>query len=109
MKIFGLVLAVLIALLAVGGFIAVQYGGFLFSGYLAFATTVISIVIFAAFMIINYVSPPTEQLPFKALLPLVLIVLLIIIFNLFLSQPIYRVPNGTITNNSNVNNGGTNK
>lgn len=93
---------VIAALLAIGGFISVQYGDVLPTSFIAVACVIVSLLTLTAVLVGNYNA---KKFSFADLIPIIALAALIILANLYVACPVREVPRSTSISNSN-NNGG---
>lgn len=101
-RLFVLSALLIVAMLAVSGFVLVGYGGVLLDSFVSVVCILVSLSILAAVLVGNYYA---KRLSFTDLLPIIALVAVILLVNLFLARPIRKVPQSTSANNLNVNGG----
>jgi len=97
---------VIAAMLAVAGFVSVEYGGVLLDSFVAVACIVISLLTLTAVLVGNYHA---KKFSFTDLIPIIALAALILLANLFTTCPVREVPRSTSANNSENINGGSKK
>lgn len=101
-RLFVVFLVVIATMFVIGGFISVEYGGILPDRFVAVACIIVSLLTLTAVLVGNYHA---KKFSFVDLIPIIALVVLIILANLFLARPVREVPQSTSVNNSNVNGG----
>ena len=96
---------VIFAMLAISGFISVEYAGVLPDSFVAISCIVVLLLTLIAVLVGSFYA---KKFSFTDLIPIIALAALIILVNLSTMCPVRKAPQGTPVNNSNVSGGKNN-